>query len=109
MGLSLLSPRDSPTRKRGVARNPGVAAFHLHHHGRRQCVHPQLQATPIDPDLQTQRFYINALRILDRAELPYVVGGGYAMAYYTGIRRNTKDLDIFIKESDRDRCLTTLT
>jgi hypothetical protein len=41
-------------------------------------------------------------------EVPYLVGGGYAMAYYTGIARNTKDLDLFIREADRDRCLSTL-
>ena len=31
------------------------------------------------------------------------------MAYYTGIARNTKDLDLFIRPQDRDRTLTTLT
>jgi hypothetical protein len=31
------------------------------------------------------------------------------MAYYTGIARNTKDLDIFLRPGDRDRALTTLT
>jgi hypothetical protein len=67
------------------------------------------QATPVDPDPQTRQFYVDALSALDRAEVPYVVGGGYAMAHYTGIRRATKDLDIFVKAADRDRTLTTLT
>ena len=31
------------------------------------------------------------------------------MAHYTGIRRSTKDLDIFVRPQDRDRCLSTLT
>src|SRR3954447_19792426 len=75
---------------------------------RRQCVHTGFQATPIEPDQQTQRFYVDALSFLDRAEVPYVVGGGYAMAYFTGIRQNTKELAIFVKPADRDRCLTTL-
>ncbi|MGH7214528.1 MAG: nucleotidyltransferase domain-containing protein [Tepidisphaeraceae bacterium] len=65
-------------------------------------------ATPVEPDARTRDFYVDCLRILDRAKIPYVVGGGYAMAYYTGIARNTKDLDIFIKPQDRDRALQTL-
>src|SRR6185312_3036063 len=63
---------------------------------------------PIAPDAKTQEFYIDALSALDEADLPYVVGGGYAMAYYTGIARNTKDLDIFVCESDHRRVLDVL-
>src|SRR5882672_10876053 len=66
-------------------------------------------AEPLSPDPAARRFYVDAMRALDRAMIPYVVGGGYAMAYYTGIARNTKDLDLFIRPSDRDRTLTTLT
>jgi hypothetical protein len=65
-------------------------------------------AAPIDPDPQTREFYVKALKKLDEAEVPYVVGGGYAMAYYSGIARNTKDLDIFIKPSDRQRTLDVM-
>jgi hypothetical protein len=65
-------------------------------------------AAPIEPDPATRDFYVAALRKLDEAGVPYLVGGGYAMAYYTGIARNTKDLDIFLRPQDRDRCLTTL-
>jgi hypothetical protein len=65
-------------------------------------------AAPIEPDRATRDFYVAALRKLDEANVPYLVGGGYAMAYYTGIARNTKDLDIFLRPRDRDRCLTTL-
>src|SRR5437763_1543119 len=35
------------------------------------------------------------MKVLDRERIPFAVGGGYAMAYYTGIRRNTKDLVLF--------------
>jgi hypothetical protein len=34
-----------------------------------------------------------------------MVGGGYAFAAYTGIHRDTKDLDLFVMPSDRDRAL----
>src|SRR5579864_8143383 len=63
---------------------------------------------PIAPDLKTQEFYVDALRSLDESRIPYAVGGGYAMAYYTGIARNTKDLDIFVCESDHRRVLDLL-
>ena len=65
-------------------------------------------AAPIEPDPATRGFYVSALKKLDEANVPYVVGGGYAMAYYTGIARNTKDLDLFVRPADRDRCLSTL-
>ena len=65
-------------------------------------------AAPIAPDPDTVAFYVDAMRALDRAGMPYAVGGGYAMAYYTGIRRNTKDLDLFVTPADRDRALSTL-
>lgn len=65
-------------------------------------------AAPIAPDESTRRFYVEALSTLDRAGVPYAVGGGYAMAYYTGIARNTKDLDIFVRPHHRDRCLSVL-
>ena len=68
----------------------------------------QTHASPIEPGKRARDFYVDALRSLDDARLPYAVGGGYAMAYYTGIRRNTKDLDIFVKASDHRRILRVL-
>lgn len=65
-------------------------------------------AAPTEPDPPTRQFYVNVMARLDEAKIPYVVGGGYAMAYYTGIARNTKDLDIFLRPSDRDRALKVL-
>jgi hypothetical protein len=65
-------------------------------------------AAPIAPDPSTREFYVEALTKLDEAEVPYVVGGGYAMAHYTGIARNTKDLDIFLKPSDHKRALEVM-
>jgi len=65
-------------------------------------------AQPHPPDARTRDFYVDAMRALDDARVPYVVGGGYAMAYYTGIARNTKDLDLFVRPEDRDRCLGVL-
>jgi hypothetical protein len=41
--------------------------------------------------------YRRALRTLNRAGVPYVVSGLYAMYEYTGIYRQTKDLDLFVE------------
>lgn len=67
-----------------------------------------LHAEPIEPGIRARDFYVAAMRVLDDAGLDYVVGGGYAMAYYTGIRRNTKDLDIFVRAGDHRMILQTL-
>lgn len=48
-------------------------------------------------------FYRRALRALDEAGIPFLVGGAFAQACYTGIRRSTKDLDLFIRREDYER------
>jgi hypothetical protein len=63
---------------------------------------------PVAPDAKTQEFYRDAMQALDDAAVAYVVGGGYAMAYYTGIQRNTKDLDLFLKDEDHKRAMQVL-
>src|SRR5688572_28547828 len=70
--------------------------------------HAPRPAMPVEPDPATRDFYVDAMRRLDAAGVPFLVGGGYAMAYYTGIRRNTKDLDLFLRPADRDRALAVL-
>jgi hypothetical protein len=41
--------------------------------------------------------YRLALRTLNRAGIPYIVSGLYAIYHYTGIYRQTKDLDLFVE------------
>jgi len=67
---------------------------------------PSALVEPSDPGVR--EFYVDCLRALDEAGLAYVVGGGYAMAYYTGIRRNTKDLDLFIRRATWDKVTSVL-
>jgi len=65
--------------------------------------------TPLAPSLEeevepaTAAFYRRALRTLADAGVPFLVGGAFAHACYTGIRRSTKDLDLFIRRQDYDR------
>jgi predicted nucleotidyltransferase len=48
------------------------------------------------------------LHILNDAGVSYVLGGAIAVYAYTGIWRDTKDLDIFLKPSDVERALAAL-
>jgi predicted nucleotidyltransferase len=48
-------------------------------------------------------FYRQALRVLNSGGIPVLVGGAFAQACYTGIRRSTKDLDLFIRRQDYER------
>jgi predicted nucleotidyltransferase len=65
--------------------------------------------TPLAPSLEDEveprvaEFYRQALRALNDAEIPFLVGGAFAHACYTGIRRSTKDLDLFIRREDYER------
>ena len=48
------------------------------------------------------------LRALTRHDVPCLIGGTYALEAYTGIRRATKDLDLFILRDDWSRAVTAL-
>ena len=69
---------------------------------------PGVHASPEAPAAETREFYQRSLALLEGAGIPFMVGGGYAMAYYTGIVRCTKDLDVFCRPVDRDRVLDVL-
>jgi len=49
-----------------------------------------------------------AIQVLQRAGVPFLVGGAYAYAHYTGIYRDTKDLDLFLRQLDVERGLVVL-
>jgi hypothetical protein len=55
-----------------------------------------------------ERFYRDALGRLMEAKVPFLVGGAYAFQCYTGIARNTKDIDIFVHRRDAPRVLALL-
>lgn len=45
-------------------------------------------------------FYVDVLRRLSHASIPFLVGGAFAYMRYAGIQRETKDLDIFMRRDD---------
>lgn len=53
----------------------------------------------------TREFYRTSMRILQREGIPFLVGGAYAFACYTGIVRHTKDLDLFTTPELAQRAL----
>ncbi len=56
----------------------------------------------------TIEFYRDALIQLQRAEVPFLVGGAYAFERYTGIERHTKDFDLFLMREDFERAAKVL-
>jgi hypothetical protein len=53
-------------------------------------------------------FYPDTLDILQEAKVPILIGGAFAQEYFTGISRDTKDLDLFLRERDLQRALDAL-
>lgn len=62
-----------------------------------------------DLAVETQNFYRRAVHLLNEEEIPFLVGGAYALAHYTGIVRHTKDFDVFLRKSDFERALDAFT
>ena len=46
-----------------------------------------------------QRTCALAIRALNRAQAPVLIGGAFAFTHYTGIVRDTKDLDLFVQRN----------
>ena len=55
----------------------------------------------VDPDKTD--FYRATLELFNAEELPFLVGGTHAYYRYTGIARETKDFDVFIRARDYPR------
>jgi hypothetical protein len=49
---------------------------------------------------KAELFYEDALKKLVESKIPFLLGGTYAFRAYTGIYRQTHDIDIFCKASD---------
>jgi len=60
---------------------------------------PEQSDAPRNPP-SGDEFYRAAIHTLRRANVPFLVGGAYALRTYADIVRDTKDFDIFLKQSD---------
>ena len=68
-------------------------------------------ATPLIGDVlsnETRDFYRDAMAVLNRAGVAYLVGGAYALERYTGVARHTKDFDLFVRPGDAAPALDAL-
>ena len=64
--------------------------------------------TPLLTSPDKAELYRQALELMNRGGVPYLVGGTYAFHYYAGIARTTKDFDIFVRAQDLQRVLDVL-
>lgn len=69
---------------------------------------PNDRPCPAELDERSRAFYLRVVRVLTAAAVPFLVGGAYALRHYTGVERNTKDFDIFIRREDYDRVASVL-
>jgi hypothetical protein len=58
---------------------------------------PDAPAETFGLDPETRAFYCTVLVTLQHTDVPFLVGGAYAFARYTGIERHTRDLDVFVR------------
>jgi hypothetical protein len=59
-----------------------------------------------EPPNSSEDFYAEVIRLMAESEIPFLLSGTYALACYTGIKRPTKDVDVFAKAGDALRMLS---
>jgi hypothetical protein len=64
--------------------------------------------TTLIPDTQWE-VYKEAIRAVRHSGAHFLLGGAFALAYYIGRCRNTKDLDFFVLPSEKDSVIDALT
>lgn len=67
---------------------------------------PRLKPQALRP--AARAFYRRVIAALLRADMPFLVGGGHALERYTGIKRHTKDLDLFVRRRDYEPVMQAL-
>jgi hypothetical protein len=64
-----------------------------------------LEKSLYEPPPRREEFYTDVIEQLAASEIPFLLSGTYALAFYTGIVRPTKDVDVFATAGD---CLKIL-
>jgi hypothetical protein len=54
---------------------------------------------------EAHAFYREALELLEESGAKFMLGGAFAMFHYSGIYRDTKDLDVFCKSTEYPKIL----
>lgn len=66
---------------------------------------PSTKAESASPRAGATAFYADVLKFVKKTKIPFMVGGTYAVNAYVGLKRTTKDIDIFCKTGDSMRIL----
>jgi hypothetical protein len=75
----------------------------------RELIDPEkMHGAPFEVPEEHGRLYRIALEALNASGVPYVVSGAFAMYAYTGLWRNTKDLDVFVERPNVQKVLSVL-
>jgi hypothetical protein len=76
---------------------------------KKKLVAPRLQFEWVDAVTDEQwSTYRDAIKALRAAGVRFLLGGGFALATYIGRWRNTKDIDFYIIQQDRDKAVEAL-
>jgi hypothetical protein len=59
-------------------------------------------------EAEQQAIYAKGLQVLVDADVPFLVGGGWALYHYLGRWRSTKDIDVFLRPQHLDQALAAL-
>src|SRR5579885_1890805 len=72
---------------------------------------PRLNLPEWEPPIPDQQWsvYRTVLHELGDAGIPFSIGGGLALNAYTGLWRNTKDLDVYVTPENRAQAIEALT
>lgn len=60
------------------------------------------------PSRHASDFYKRVIHVFQQRDIDFLVGGAYAFVHYTGIGRETKDLDLFVRRCDWNRVTDAL-
>jgi hypothetical protein len=60
------------------------------------------------PSQHASDFYKRVIQVFQEVGIDFLVGGAFAFVHYTGIGRDTKDLDLFIRRTDWDNVTRAL-
>lgn len=69
-------------------------------------LHKEIDTSWIEPE--QREVYRHCLTRLKEIEIPFILAGAFALYAYTGIRRNTKDLDVFLPSEHVEPALSAL-
>lgn len=81
-----------------VAREPWLSGVAL--------PRPKLEEPSFDE--ASARFYRAGMEALEGERIPFLLGGAAALHHHTGIWRDTKDLDLYVKGEDLEEALAAL-